>query len=324
MQSLPSSATERVRQAKHALVLDLFLRRGAAWDAIRAVRERWRIEARAQIPPPYRGGPYFPEAFGPPPPMEEWDSAEYNHWHATYREWMSALEGVYDAAVPEEARSSRYFVGSGWDLFISMCALYDPPETALINFAEHVGWRHSNVIHRGEHVGDGLPITWLRDATRVEEAWARFYEASIEAILETFVHPQGITSEEVHRRIRKDRPELFAGFVRDLCAIESGHRRAAAHSPNGHRVGGRDVAREAGEASATAASSQARPSRGRPVRGTLRQPQRLERGRRKRTGIHPQAPCGNVRFAKPTSRESPHRAGPRNSPQKVGCTLAPW
>ena len=185
------------------------------------MRERWGIEARAQIPPPYPGGLYFPESFGPPPPEDQFGHEEYERWHATYREWTRSLEAVYDAAVPEAARYSRYFAGCGWDLFISMCVLYDPPETELVKVADHIQWLHSNVAPRGGRVGDALPITWQRDADEVERAVVEFCKAYIEAVVEKYVHPQGVSSEDVHRSIREERPELFSRFVGDLCAIES-------------------------------------------------------------------------------------------------------
>ena len=215
MGSLPSTAEDRVRRAKRRLVLDLFLGRGVAWDHIREMRERWEIDARPQMPPPY---PYVfvPEILGPPPEEQFGDEAE--EWHAKYREWTSDLTAVFEAVVPEEARDSKYFVGSIWGLFLPMCVLYDPPETQLEDFAERIGGLASNVWPSGDnhYWMPAPPIVWLEDADRAESTVREFYEAVLEALLEKYVHPQGISSEDALESIHRERPELFVQLIRGL------------------------------------------------------------------------------------------------------------
>jgi hypothetical protein len=221
MKSLPSSGADRVRQEKRRLVLEIFLRRGAVWDRIQEMRKRWGIEARTQMPPPRRGGPYFPESFGTPPPEEQFGNQEYDQWHATHREWTADLASLYEIAIPEEARSSKYFVASGWDIFLSACVLFDPPESRLVGFADFIRWEYSNVIPRGEHVGNALPIVWLRDADRVETMLAELYQEVLEAILEKYVNPQGVTSEDAIRSIHEERLDLFERYWRGIRDNES-------------------------------------------------------------------------------------------------------
>jgi hypothetical protein len=173
------------------------------------------------MPPPYPGGLYTPDSFGPPPPEDQFGDEEYERWHATYRRWRSDLAALCDAVVPEEARDSKYLVDSGWVLFLSMCVLFDPPETRLVEFADRIGWRYSNVIPRGKHVGNAPPIVWLRDADRAETAMREFYEGLLVEVLERYVHPYGVTTEDAIGSIRKERPELFERLMRGMYDNES-------------------------------------------------------------------------------------------------------
>jgi hypothetical protein len=120
---LPSTGEDRIQQAKRLLVVEVLRRRGPTWNRIREMRERWGVEAQTQLPPRYQGRVYIPESFGPLP--EEQFTDEADEWHSKYQEWVNDLAALCGAVVPEEARSSKYFVGSGWDVFLSlsMCAL---------------------------------------------------------------------------------------------------------------------------------------------------------------------------------------------------------
>jgi hypothetical protein len=199
--------------------LDLFLRRGATWDYIREMRERWEIDAQPQMPPPYPHV-FVPETLGQPP--EEQFGDEADEWHAKYREWTSDLMALFEAVVPEEARDSKYFVGSFWGLFLPMCVLYDPPETQLEDFVGRVGGLASNVAPSGDkqYWMPAPPIVWLRDADRVETMVAELHREFLEALLEKYVHPQGISSEDAIWSIHEERPDLFERYWRSLRDIE--------------------------------------------------------------------------------------------------------
>jgi hypothetical protein len=221
MGSLPSSGEHRVHQAKRRLVLDLFLRRGAVWDRIRDIRERWGIKAQRQMPPPYPHL-YTPESFGPQP-EEQFGEEEYDRWHAKYQEWVNDLATVYGAVVPEKARDSKHYVGSSWSIFLPMCVLFDPPETKLDDFAKRVGGISSNVIPRGPKYSwmPAPPIVWLTDGDRAKKTMTEFYEGLLSALLEKYVHPQGITTEDAVGSIRKERPELFERLMQGIYDNES-------------------------------------------------------------------------------------------------------
>jgi hypothetical protein len=199
----------------------MYLQHGAAWDRIREVRERWGIEAQTRIPPAYPGGLYTPESFGPPPCEEQSGNEEYDQWHSTYQEWADDLSNLCNAVVPDEARYSKYFGGSGWDLFLSMCVLYDPPETKLVEFADRIRWSYSNVIPRGKHTMNFPPIVWLRNADRAETTMMEFFGGLLEALIEEYVHPQGVASEDAIGQIREERPEIFERMRKGLYDNES-------------------------------------------------------------------------------------------------------
>ncbi len=219
MGSLPSSGEDRVRQAKRRLVLELFRQRGLAWDRIREVRERWGIEASTQMPPPNSGQLYTPEFFGPPP--EEQFGEQADQWYATHEEWTADLSTLYNTIVPEEARDSKYPSASGWEVFLSVCVLFDPPETQLEDFAEAIRWKFSNVRPRGGDRMSAQPIVWLRDDGRAEITMMEFYEGLLAALLEEYVHPQGVTTKDAMGCIREERPEIFERLRKGLRDNES-------------------------------------------------------------------------------------------------------
>lgn len=145
---LPSSRERRLRRAKRRIVLDVFLAREPTWKHIREMRERWGIQAQTQMPPPYQGAEYTLQ------PLqlraEEDFGAEAERWSTTFYEWRKDLAVLYEAVVPAEARDSDHHTSFGWNVFLSMCVLFDPPETQLVDFTERFGWAGSNVIPRGD------------------------------------------------------------------------------------------------------------------------------------------------------------------------------
>jgi len=104
-----------------------------------------------------------------------------------------------------------------------MCVLYDPPETQLEEFAERIGGLASNVAPSGDkqYWMPAPPIVWLSDADHAESTMREFYEALLEALLEKYVHPQGISSEDALGSIHRERPELFVQLMRALVENKS-------------------------------------------------------------------------------------------------------
>ena len=220
MKRLPSSGDYRTRQAKRRLVLDIFIHRGEAWEHVRSVRERWGVEAQTRVPPApsYLGSEHIPESFGPPPEDEFGEQGE--EWSATLLEWRNDLTALYETIVPEDARGVSYS-SSGWGIFLSACVLYEPPETQLVDFAEAFRLEGSNVHPRGGVRMSNPPIVWRRDSNEVEVTWMEFYEGLLGALLEKYIHPQGVTTEEAMRSIREENSELYERWRQRLHNNES-------------------------------------------------------------------------------------------------------
>ncbi len=213
MKSLPSSGEARVQQAKRRLVLDIFLARGAAWEHIRDMRRRWEIEAQTQMPPPHPRSVYTPESLSSPPGTEFTEQAE--RWHTTFQVWVNDLGDLYKAIVPEEARDSEYVV-TGWYIFLSMCVVFDPPDTRLEDFAESFMWDYPKTISHSQYEMFASPIVWRRDSNQVEATCIEYYEGLLTALLEKYVHPQGVTTEQAVGAIKEERPEVFERWEQRL------------------------------------------------------------------------------------------------------------
>ncbi len=216
---LPSSGERRLRRAKRRIVLDVFLAREPTWKHIREMRGRWGIEAQTQVPPPYQGAEYTPQSLHLRPEEDFGEEAE--RWSATFHEWRNDLAVLYEAVVPAEARDSDYHTSFGWSVFLSMCVLFDPPETQLVDFAERFGWAGSTVIPRGDRTMNAPPIVWRKEHNQLEATWIEFYEGLLGALLEKYVHPQGVTTEEAMGAIRKQNPEIFERWRQRLHTNES-------------------------------------------------------------------------------------------------------
>src|SRR5215207_8724440 len=102
MSSLSSSAEDRIRRLQSDLVLSVCQRRGAFWKAIHGIRERWRIEAQVQLPPPTStGGYYTPPSFPEKPQVGD---AGYEKWAGLLSQWNGELLDLHRRFVPEDYR----------------------------------------------------------------------------------------------------------------------------------------------------------------------------------------------------------------------------
>lgn len=101
-----SDAWGRLESFKRELILDLFLRRGSFWEAIREARERRGITPVCDVPPPeYRAEPI--------------------------RHNDEALR-IHNEQIPE---AHRRFFSFDWLGFVDMCLDFDPPGSRLDEFA---------------------------------------------------------------------------------------------------------------------------------------------------------------------------------------------
>ncbi len=130
-ESLPSSADRRLQSLKSELTLQLYLKDGAFWDAINALRERWKIQPEVRVPSP--GDRRLPSIYD----RVDLDALkEPEHLVAT-GPWYLDLAKLHDAVVPPDlqVRASRRVSRASWSAFLAACALFDPPKTELLEFA---------------------------------------------------------------------------------------------------------------------------------------------------------------------------------------------
>jgi hypothetical protein len=165
---LPSSTATLVEELKRRLVCELYLRRGTFWKLVRACRMDWDLKPVIGLPPTTTGLVLLPEN----KPEHSYAAVsrsgvvnmhlseeqrkrieEHNQSVAEFeRTWYRDLDRIVKSTVPSElgaynigdrsitclpAGGRRLGSGYGfWLWFVSACVLYDPPETALLPFAE--------------------------------------------------------------------------------------------------------------------------------------------------------------------------------------------
>ena len=118
---LPSSAEGRLQQLRGDLILQLYMRRGPLWEAVRDVRDRWNIAARVQLPTLVRGW-LLPENA-----LELEDRQKYKEYALQWREEMSRIRAKSDPGPSLPTQELSYVhQEEAWKEFLSACVLYDP------------------------------------------------------------------------------------------------------------------------------------------------------------------------------------------------------
>lgn len=133
---------QKILRLKHELIADLHLRRGVFWREVHDLRSRWTISPEVGLPPSY-----------PDPPIPiPWPEQSDEEGQRLLVQWGYDLDYLRDETIPEEYRDDFYDV-LGWRGFLAACVVYDPPETALLEFAEFGGPRRVG-IHPLGHLSD--------------------------------------------------------------------------------------------------------------------------------------------------------------------------
>lgn len=194
MRTLPSSGKHRFEEAKARLVMDLYWQRGTFWERVADARREWNVKATLRLPPKVPAeGRYYP-IFADVLP-------EASHREKGIR-WVATLHAIHDAAVPEEARSLGYSHAL-WEVFISACVLFDPPDDQLEEFAGFFSLKPTSTGSTNYAMHDP-PITFFRDAGRAEEALMDFYESLIRGLWERYVPVPEVELEEAVNEILAD------------------------------------------------------------------------------------------------------------------------
>ncbi|HEV2126813.1 MAG TPA: hypothetical protein VGW38_29000 [Chloroflexota bacterium] len=175
---------------RQSLTLDLFTRYDPFWHDVARLRDQWSVTASTELPPSPPPGDLtalgilswlrMPERVHLPsiPPHEGLDelqrltdkyklpasfktNCEILHMRARIAEWLRDLRTLFQGHVPEARQSGdNAQEWMSWAPFLSACIVYDPPDTALIEYAAH-----------DDHDATALPKqTYWQDPEAVKEA----------------------------------------------------------------------------------------------------------------------------------------------------------
>jgi hypothetical protein len=197
---LTSSTVALVEETKRWLVCELYLRRGTFWELVRACRMDRGINPVIGIPPPSTFGLVLSPENKPEHSYAAVSSSgvvnthlseeqrkrieEHNNSVAEFESaWYRDLDKILQSTVPSELGASNIgdfsLVGlpaggrrlgsvyGSWLLFTSACVLYDPPETALIQFAEYATPEPSRASFGNSY--RGLPIREQPDSADLRD-----------------------------------------------------------------------------------------------------------------------------------------------------------
>ena len=180
---LESKASSDLIALKQELVLQLFMKRGPFWQAVKELRDRRNIKAKPGLP--------FKRLLIALPPPELAEQREQIKTEEQRKEWQEAngcwhddLLSIVLEVVPERFRSIHSTTSfHAWYGFISACVLYDPPETALCEFSEIGGpgatglWIENANDHGNTYTMVASPIRRVQDPVevrRVEDIHQKF------------------------------------------------------------------------------------------------------------------------------------------------------
>lgn len=115
---IQSSADTKIVALKRELVVQLFTQDGPFWEAVRDVRDRWGVEASAQLPP-------HPVHWTLSPPGLPDPQKELEEWLDTSEAWSKDLESIARSVIPERYIGNKF--RPDWGSFVSACVWCDPP-----------------------------------------------------------------------------------------------------------------------------------------------------------------------------------------------------
>jgi len=191
-------------------MLDLFLRHGAFWEAIKGLRTKWDIEVSTEIP--------RREKLGDVPHPQNWAAeSQSKEWTELSVRWGYDLDGLVFKFVSERFQNLDYYL-LVWRSFFAACVLFDPPETtedeacALLRFAEYGGPSsyHHDVT---EEKVLGVPraffpaVKEMRDWAKTQAIEDYFWTKLLEKI-DARLKPKGINLQNLIKEVLSDNPEL--------------------------------------------------------------------------------------------------------------------
>ena len=227
---------------KRSLVAQLFARNGAFWEAVRKLRSEWRIEAVRRLPPPNPDLFHSEDLCRAPQEWgerEDWVGSleEYRlRWKPfgdeddldKYQEWERDLEAAVVAAIPQ--RFVALDIYQDWPRFVAACALCDPPETELLEFADW-GGPFSLDLPLDETDDDSTIASYLLglssgdrksgDAHEKLVAENRLLKHLVRELEKRYLKPKRLLAEDILHDIIKGKPEILTEALMDAAAVRS-------------------------------------------------------------------------------------------------------
>lgn len=217
---LGSSADKRLVRFKRDMVRQLYLKRGEFWQMIRDMRSHWGITAATALPP----GVQEPLLYLKLPKQGPKSDLVRLRVPTLYPREMEILERNQWEFELDDIKAKtvhpRYSQASEWRQFLSACVLYDPPETALVEFGEYGAALPEIGELRGEEAYEMLapPVWRLPNPHSWASAYRIFYEAMIREIGERHLEPLGINIHAMFREVFQN-TELYNELEENLAQV---------------------------------------------------------------------------------------------------------
>jgi hypothetical protein len=139
------------------------------------------------------------------PGSPDYSEESYKAWDEFLQQWHGDLNSVVDHLVPEKLRIKT--MSPGWQEFVAACVLYQPPDTALVAFANYA-MPSAEVVLGPSPSATGLekfineqewprrmvlpPIKQIREPQEDRAAEARHRNDILTTVWELYIQPQGV------------------------------------------------------------------------------------------------------------------------------------
>jgi hypothetical protein len=197
---LAKATAKRIQEIKNGLVLQVAVKKGAFWEEVREMRDRWAVRAPTMLPP--KDTDLLPELLC----RSRADGTEAQVYYA--HNWDRDIGRLSQwLAVPG---LDRYRDEVEWRPFMSALVLFQPPLDTLQEFATF-----GDILSRPSEDDDGTssdydpmlvaPLVWnLPHPYAVEDACRDYYETLLEKINERFLKPRGLDIRELRATVLED------------------------------------------------------------------------------------------------------------------------
>lgn len=205
---IDSRKAANLRRLKCEITAQLFLREDPLWGAVRDVRSRWNVSPVVGVPP--GDVDVIPENWLTADRSAK-DFMRLGGWESEERldQWQFDIDTMRDRVIPKEYRNPEIHLLL-WRQFLACCVVYDPPETALMDFAAVNDPRPSPGTSADPPHVLFSPARQMREWTRAVDAERGLWEFIIAEVGEKFLEPRGLDIREMVREALKSNPQIWA------------------------------------------------------------------------------------------------------------------